>query len=366
MKLYKSAKDNKLNRILIFVVFTFVFILFVVIYFKKNLFLFQSKTSTSFQSDFLLSQPCPRGSENFNCYRDYYTNIVKKFGISQAFADLKKRYEVDDFVRSECHQLTHVIGHAAASKFENVSQAFYHGDHFCWSGYYHGILESILSRIGRENLTNELNNICKDIPGKDNYSFDYYNCLHGLGHGIMALTHNELFEALSYCDILIGEWEQKSCASGVYMENIMADSRNHVTKYLKPDNPLYPCDISPEKYKDECYKMQTSYMLRLNNYDFKQTFNLCRQAEPEYRELCYQSLGRDASGLTISNLYRTKEICFLGETKEQKLNCIIGAAKDFVSYYHSDQQAIELCNLVEDNDIKTKCLDAVISFFELF
>jgi len=309
-------------------------------------------------------------AQNFNCYQDYYTKLVESKpkiadGIAAAFADLKARYPDSSYVQSQCHPLTHVIGRAAAKSFTKVSEAYVYGDSFCWSGYYHGVLETFAARVGLANLSANINNICSDLNADGKYGFNYFNCVHGLGHGLMAITDDQLFRSLDYCSSLKGEWEQQSCAGGVYMENVIADGLNHVTNYLDPKRPLYPCSDSPDKYKNTCYLMQTSYMLKIDNGDWNQTFAWCRQAGASYVDTCLQSLGRDASGRSVSDGPKTKAICDMGANTEEISNCVIGAVKDFISYFHSDTQARSFCNLYGD-PVKSTCLSTAASYYQSF
>lgn len=301
-------------------------------------------------------------SSNFDCYETYYRGLVQSSGVQVAFDDLKNRYETSSYIKSQCHPVAHVIGRAAVEKFPQVSQAYAQGDSFCWSGYYHGVLEGVIGKVGRSQLEAQLNTICDDVPGKATYNFDYYNCVHGLGHGVMVYTNNELFEALKLCDNLSGAWEQTSCHSGVFMENIIIDNKNHFTKYLKPSDPLYPCNAVDDKYKNICFLMQTSYMLKVTNGDFAKVFNLCSTV-PNYEHTCYQSLGRDASGRSISTVGGTKAACELGTTYDQKSNCYIGAVKDFVSYFHSDAQAKELCASLT-SDLQQVCYSTTENYYK--
>jgi len=305
-------------------------------------------------------------SADFYCYEDHYNQIVRKEGIDAAFTDLKARYAKNPYVVAQCHPLTHVIGREAALKFKTPGEAYKYGDGFCWSGYYHGILETFLEKIGDKNLPKEINNICDSIEGKERYSFDYYNCVHGLGHGVMAITQTELFESLDYCDLLIGDWEQYSCASGVFMENVIVDNLNHFTKYLKPEEPLYPCTAVQEKYKNTCYLMQTSYILKVNGGNFTDTFAWCRKAEEPYRMTCFQSLGRDASGRSASNAESTKRLCLLGADFFERSNCVIGAVKDFISYFHSDVEAKVFCTSLEDESLTSICNSTTESYYKQF
>ncbi|MDP2598896.1 MAG: hypothetical protein Q8P49_03645 [Candidatus Liptonbacteria bacterium] len=305
-------------------------------------------------------------ASNFDCYEKYYAALVGRESIRAAFDDLRSRYPGDGYARAMCHPLTHVIGREASEKFATPGEAYGYGDGFCWSGYYHGVLEGIIGRIGLKNLAKDISTICSDIKGREGYSFNYYNCVHGLGHGVMAITEDELFQSLDYCDKLTGNWEQQSCGSGAFMENIIVDGKNHVTKFLNPADLLYPCNASPDKYKNTCYLMQTSYMLKINGRNFKATFDLCSKVEAPYRDTCYQSLGRDASGQSTSEVGPTKNICLLGNDGEQQSNCVIGAVKDFISYFHSDVQAKQLCNSFADPILQEICFSTAEAYYRQF
>src|SRR3989344_2747309 len=299
------------------------------------------------------------------CFEKHYQHIVQNQTIEAAFADLKVRYDENTLVRSLCHPLVHVIGRAAAQKYSDVAVAYVKGDLFCWSGYYHGVMEGILRDVAPADLPQVINGICDSIPGKATYSFDYYNCVHGLGHGVMYVTRSELFEALVLCDAVKGQWEKESCYGGVFMENVITDFENHFTKYLKPEEPLYPCTVVPEKNKRACYLMQTSYVLKMNGYNFVDAFETCSTAEQNYKDICYQSIGRDASGSTVSDVSRTHAYCMLGEDTRQQFSCVIGAVEDFISYFHSDTQVKQLCASFV-GDLQTVCLNTAASYYQSF
>src|SRR4051794_11193814 len=56
-------------------------------------------------------------SSNFDCIRSHYQYLVLSKGSKEAFDDLKSAYTTSDYVRSQCHQITHVIGRAAVTKY---------------------------------------------------------------------------------------------------------------------------------------------------------------------------------------------------------------------------------------------------------
>ena len=298
------------------------------------------------------------------CYQKRYESLVRDSGVQAAFAELKDEFTEDEFVNSNCHHLTHVIGRAALDLHGDLSSAYSRGDNFCWSGYYHGAMEAVVAQIGPDKIVEQADTICDGLGEQG--SFYNYNCVHGLGHGFMGIQQNELFESLETCDTLKDTYDSESCYSGVFMENVMAAfNPSSSTKYLKADQPLYPCTDVEAKYKEECYKMQTSYALTVQDNGFAGVFDLCKGVDDEYRTTCYQSLGRDASGQTVSDVDNTRDICMQGEDDEARSNCIQGAVMDFISYYSDDTQAKELCEAL-DTDLRDECLRTAKDFYTIF
>ncbi|HEY5549830.1 MAG TPA: hypothetical protein VIK37_01335 [Candidatus Saccharimonadales bacterium] len=307
---------------------------------------------------------------SFTCYKVELNDIVDKHNSESAFALLKQQYSSVPYVKSQCHQLVHVVGRAAYAKYGNLGDAFTHGDQFCWAGYYHGLMEQIADERGTDKFLSSLNQNCASIANQVRYSFDHYNCVHGQGHGVMEALKGDLFKALKACDEVRDSWGRTSCYGGVFMQNIMIaqspdETVDHTTAYLKNDQPMYPCTAVGTQYKDQCYLMQTSHALRVKNYDFGQVFGLCKQVEDAFRITCYRSLGRDASGQTVSDVEGTKLKCLLGPDVESRQYCVMGAVTDFVAYFHDDQKAKELCASLP-GELQEKCYNAANSTASTF
>jgi hypothetical protein len=302
---------------------------------------------------------------SYSCLTPYYKKLVSDYGVRTAFLDIKKRYTDNADVASMCHPLTHIIGQEASRAYANVSEAYLRGDSFCWSGYYHGIMEGFVDRIGIKNLPAQLMTMCADIPSKKTYGFDYYNCVHGLGHGIMEKLSDDVILSLAMCDNLTGSWERESCYGGVFMENIINDNKNHNSKYLKPEDPLYPCTAVQTKYRAACYLGQSSYALQVTDYNFSKIFKMCNSVETPFRDICNQSLGRDAASVALHTADKTKATCALASDASGRSNCVIGAVKEFISYYHSDTQAKDFCALL-DGDDRTTCEITATTYYKQF
>lgn len=292
----------------------------------------------------------------YDCYEAYLVDILDREGASAALVALADLASQDSYVQSECHPLTHSIGRASLDEYGSFQTAVQYEDGTCWSGFTHGILESFMFKYSVAELPRAVNSVCVQDPERA-YSFDYYNCVHGLGHGVSWRFDNGVFEALPICDTLEGTWEQKSCHSGVFMQNIVVDGDAHQSRELRPDEPMYPCTAVDEKYKQTCYLMQTSYALRTVDYDYAKGFELCEtEADEGYVETCYRSMGRDISGNSHRESEKVVELCSLGDP-ELQTHCFQGAVKNAVFNDHGLDNANVLCELVPER-YKEDCVAA--------
>jgi hypothetical protein len=231
-------------------------------------------------------------SSNYVCHQKRYQNLVRNSGVEAAFAELKDTYEKNDFVKSGCHQLVHVIGRSAAELYADLSTTYAQGDEFCGSGYYHGAMEVFATKIGADKMLDEADEFCADLGEHQRCSAHHRNCTHGLGHGFMGVLGNELFQSLETCDALTDVWERDHCYDGKFMQNTMAENDpNHPTKYLEADRSLYPGTEVEARYKNRCYQRQAGYALKTQGNDFARVFELCATAEEDSGQLATRVWG---------------------------------------------------------------------------
>ncbi len=282
------------------------------------------------------------------CWIGFYRGIADVAGVSAALADLKARTD-DGTAAPYCHELLHEIGERAFMETGDLSLAYSLGDPFCRAGFYHGVLEGAFGVDGA-SLMSHLDELCARVPGKERYSYQYFSCVHGIGHGLMAYENHDLFVSLDGCAKLAGAWEQTSCAGGVFMENVMAHTDETPSRYFRDDDLLYPCTVVPGTFKEQCYLMQTSHMLRELDGDFAATFALCRDAAAPFRPTCFESLGRDASGYSGGDISLAHGFCLYGTGTYEQEHCVIGAAIDVIqtsgapqAYALCEKAASEMC-----------------------
>jgi hypothetical protein len=277
------------------------------------------------------------------CYEQAFGNVSYRQGPKVALALFDKKY--GDFSDPGCHRVAQRLGSAAlARNHGNVAKTFAEGSASCFSGYYHGVLErSILSvkSYDAQTLGNVVRGLCTDVQEHQS-KFLAYQCLHGLGHGLMITTGYDLPLSLRVCDQLSTSWESTSCNGGVFMENI-ATFYGVKSRWVSDDDPMYPCDWVKQSDKIKCYEIQTSRVLRLVDWDWTKTSQLCAAVEKGWASTCFRSLGRDVSGAAHQQPAKILELCSFAKPYRGERACIGGAAWAGAGNFKSGKRAARLC-----------------------
>ena len=290
------------------------------------------------------------------CVEQAFGNLVYAEGPKAALHRMAGMYASDPSIESNCHRIAHTIGSAALARYGDVGRAFANGDSTCWSGYYHGILERALSGAAtRDALGARVRELCTEVLAEEPL-FIAYQCVHGLGHGLMIRTGLDLPASLEICDRLADSWQQTSCHGGVFMENFNT-SYGVRSRFIRDDDPLYPCHEIAERHKLYCYLQITDRILVVTGYDWQAAAGWCAKAEPDWRATCFQSYGRSASGVARLDQARLLELCSLPLARDRG-DCVIGAAKDITSNDAGDTRARRFCAAVAPA-LRERCGKAV-------
>jgi mono/diheme cytochrome c family protein len=294
-------------------------------------------------------------SGSFACIEQAFGNLSYRKGPKVALDEFDRRIAANPEIERNCHRVAHMIGAAALLYYHgSVGKAFAAGRASCWSGYYHGILERAFSGVKSDEVGKVARKLCSD-PDVRRTSFIAYQCVHGLGHGLMIYTGYDLPRSLEICDQLQTSWDQTSCTGGVFMENI-SSSYGITSKWLKDDDPIYPCQVVADRHKLYCYLMVTSRILPLVNWDFEKAAKTCRKSEDGWVGTCYQSLGRDASGQSRGDVARILGICAYAD--ELARECVYGAARDLTSQDSAPGRAAVLCKKAAAG-LRDYCFDGI-------
>ena len=240
--------------------------------------------------------------EQFTCYEQAFGNLAFDEGPQVAAARVGTMLAHDDpAVRADCHTIMHAVGSATLARYDgDAARAMARGSMLCGSGFYHGIVMFALrATSSKPQLVARVRTMCSD-PAVLKTTFLRYQCVHGLGHGLMIFSGDNLPWSLGMCDKLADHWSQQSCSGGVFMQNFNLPSRMSPFRstYVRKKDPLYPCDWSgvQTRYKYYCYLQVTEHVLYATGYDWKRTAATCAKAQSPWSNICFQSFGRDVAG----------------------------------------------------------------------
>ena len=286
---------------------------------------------------------------------DALYSYVRKFGAEQALAQLTAL----EPQFGSCHDPAHDVGRFTYEEYGE--DAFKMCSMGCHSGCYHGAVESYFRNNGTDNLETEINAICSAATN----GFVEHQCLHGLGHGLMAWSNYQLFDALEGCDLLENVGHRSSCYSGIFMENIVqsmtsyVEIEGHTTEYIS-DDPHYPCTIVGEQYEADCYFLQTDRMVQLAEGDYAVVVENCSEVEGGYsRSNCFLSLGRSISG-ALQDPQLIIDTCSLVVDTTDRAQCLSGAIQDTFWDIPGKADGLAFCSLLTESTDEEMCYNLLM------
>ena len=126
--------------------------------------------------------------QDTTCFEQAFGNLAYNDGPKKALEELDKLSATNGTVAADCHPIAHKIGAGGLLYFKgDVGKAFADGTATCGSGYYHGLLQWKLAGVAANQVASIASTVCKD-PKIEANAFIYYQCNHGLGHGLMLYT----------------------------------------------------------------------------------------------------------------------------------------------------------------------------------
>ena len=262
----------------------------------------------------------------------------------------------------DCHNRAHEMGRRAYELLG--AEAFKQCGIECHSGCRHGATEAFFADKGTADLIGSMSVLC----GEEQDRFNMHQCVHGVGHGLMAWFDYALYDALEACDLIEQQYHRESCYSGVFMENIVGgivqDERGfseagyHHTDFLS-DDPHYPCSVVDDKYKYQCYWLQTDQMHRLFG-DFESIGVACAEAPEFVRFACFHSMGRTVSGQLLLDPVKSFGVCIDIAYDPGKNACLEGVLNNLMWDESQAGGAIEFCSYSIDSSFEEICYDRLI------
>lgn len=273
--------------------------------------------------------------------RDYFLNVLREQNPAVALEELRERITTDKGLARTCHPLVHELGRATYEKYQDFGTAMSYQDDICNSGYLHGVIESRF--LGTSDIASAMKTVCDPYPQG---SFMGWQCYHGIGHGAMLYTSNDLPEALALCESLEDAFARSTCGNGVFMENFNTDQKLHPSVFLKNDDLFYPCTEQKIAHKADCYLYAPTHYVSLHHNDYAGALMWCGGAEFFYRIICAQGVGSQAMKENILAPSFVEDVC-AGAPVGYAGPCIHGMIDIYINHYGVLEPARVLCETMQ-------------------
>lgn len=279
---------------------------------------------------------CNDNKQTNSCYKQAATYFLNRYQLEEILSVFKKN-GVSSGLLKGCHAVSHYLGQKEYKRLKSIKAVFAKTkDDVCMSGTMHGAIEGFFMEIGVTNYEQNISKIQEAIPSVCGEEKTYDNpleydlCIHGLGHALMFVTDNDLILTLKLCDYIKTEKGQDFCYSGSFMQNALdALSIDHPSKYFKPDDPIYPCNILENKYQEQCFSYGVLSSLQLNPL---KSIEVCLQVPEIFQHGCFKTYGIDRTTVRLSEK-EIKNECDLIKINKYKIDCFDGAAFNIVARY---------------------------------
>jgi len=181
--------------------------------------------------------------------------------------------------------------------------------------------------------------------------------------------------ALPDCDRLTAEWDRTSCYGGVFMEHNMgarmqafgegdAGMHRHSTpttavKLFKQDDLHYPCNATPERYRRECYSLQSDIILPALKHDYARAGRVCDKAGSQSLvRACYRGLGRNAAGAAGFEAAGIRRRCATGSAAGSPF-CYEGAVRQLAYAVSELPRGVAFCAALAEGESRRRCWGGV-------
>lgn len=277
--------------------------------------------------------------------------------VLETFVEIITLYDQSQY---PCHQISHHFGMWLFGYIGTVEDSLQYAKQQCGGGIFHGIIENFFTVQRFNQITPEqisLEKLCPKIQGHQ-YSIERWQCLHGIGHGLVVYYDYDVFTATEQCEVFEPGWEQLSCTKGIFMQNVVYNYKTNQGDFEKTDS-LYPCNQIDEKFAPACYHYHTSYLLKQNNFSLVNSFKDCDNISPESLiKYCYYGMGRQLSSHIKGTAENALFLCKLGPQSNYHSECITGVLLTLVNENTNADKGFQYCKIMPD-EFKENCYDGL-------
>lgn len=275
-----------------------------------------------------LINPCRESNHT----EERWGKCIQSEGVEKAYEYFKK--ENKSAPVSQKHMNAHIFSGALFTTVGIVGIATC--DDSYGGGCFHEIISRTFIQKGKESLTN-IARVCQKL----NPSGYNKNCLHGFGHGLVALLgyeEKDLLQALAFCSNNFpykkeeyGNDYGSECYLGAFMEyneRTFLQSEFSEPRILDMSNVYAPCDSLLNEYKKGCYyKLAKFWPSRISEKDMVKKYHTAslwcdKVPDEEFKYACISGLSLSIALQDSLDLEERINICETIFTKqEDRLQC---------------------------------------------
>ena len=315
------------------------------------------------------------GDERKHCFEGALLELTRQGYVRFALGALDRLGQSDEGIRKFGHDYSHVIGINAWAPGKDIGATYLQCTELFQSGCYHGVIQAVFAHSGTDSTS--VASLCSQNAEISESAWLRFQCVHGIGHGLLQTYTMNLPRALHGCDMLSSAWDSESCYGGAFMEfivggrgqshHVASGHENHAAvaedtfppfKVRDPPDLLYPCSVLADRYQRACYQMQAGLIVERTGLDFTKVAQVCDGAPQPMRSVCYQGIGTYVSGVTTRDPAQAIQFCSQGSTRYRPW-CFVGVVKNFVDVTAKAEDGIEFCKRLTAVDIATSCYVAV-------
>jgi len=245
----------------------------------------------------------PDGYQKWNCLSPYFEELTNSGSTAAAMEEAIKLKE--DRVVADCHLFGHVIGETALEKYDfDTGQAFSSCILGCSNGCFHGVVERFIrNEPDPYDALSKIQNMCDGIDEENDW-LSKRNCIHGVGHGLLAHEYLSLEEAIDACEVFDvdgSSWSWPSfCKGGLVMEYmdqyLLLDLDESDFREMIPKVCARIEDIESELV-EVCLDVLSLGILYNTGYDLRRSEDLCEELpDPGHVETCRILLFKNVMG----------------------------------------------------------------------
>ncbi|PBC71204.1 hypothetical protein BX265_5800 [Streptomyces sp. TLI_235] len=277
-----------------------------------------------------------------------------------ALADLDKISKAKPYTVRFCHPIAHELGHAAVKRYHEDFQKVISFPHeTCAAGYLHGAVEEMLA--ASKNPQQDILTLC--APANTG------PCIHGVGHGIMFVTKQDIPSARDLCNKFPTTSRRITCSEGVFMQLFAPDEEDEKAKANLPADklaaePLYPCPEQPSLFQSACFFYAPTFYLSSHDYAnhpeaFAGALKWCLNAQASGgANDCSRGVGSRTMKYNLDRADWAAQQCATAADAWQRKACAQGLLSYWTVNYTESGAAAKLCSQITDKEIAGYCRSA--------